>query len=77
MGLPDDWYDLSIWYLLVGADGQIKQNSSFERPLGYGGYAPQLVRLPGAYALSWVRVTKVGPNSNTYSRHLARLECAN
>jgi len=27
-------------------------------------------------ALSWVRVTEVGPNSNTYSRHLSRIECA-
>lgn len=76
MGLPDNFFDLSIWYLLVGADGVIKQNESFERPLGFGGYAPQLVGLPGAIALSWVRVTEVGPNNNTYSRHLSRIECA-
>lgn len=71
MGLPSNWYDLDIHYILAGVDGVIKQQAVFERSKGYGGYSPQLVALPGAIGLSWVRV-----DQTTYTRHLARIECA-
>jgi hypothetical protein len=74
-GFPDEEYDLDIHYLLIGADGAIKQHTIFERAIGYGGYSPQLVALPGAIGLSWVRVAKDG-NATLFSRHLAMIECA-
>ena len=74
-GLPDDWYDLNIHYVLISADGAIKQHKVFERSLGYGGHSPQIVALPGSIGLSWVRVSKQG-NLTTFSRHLSMIECA-
>lgn len=74
--LPNSFYDLDIYIFLIGADGKPKKNQIFERPKGFGGYSPQLVALPGAIGLSWVRVTKNPNNSLTYTRHLSQITCA-
>jgi hypothetical protein len=76
MQLPDNWYDMDIYIFLIGPDGKLKKNQLFERAKGFGGYAPQLVPLPGAIGLSWVRVTKNPNNSLSYSRHYGRITCA-
>jgi hypothetical protein len=74
--LPDNWFDTNIHIFLIGADGKLKKKQIFERSLGYGGYGAQIVMLPGAVGLTWVRVTKLPNNSLNYTRHYARITCA-